>query len=135
MSEKPLNREETLRDSQATLREVAGVLEELWNLQLSEPEGNARPEVPFPTLSPGADLLQLLENSHMELKALQATLGALHHVLPTVVAREEGRNSASQELRAANEEKAARATELLTEVQARLDRLAHDIEQQGLGQE
>lgn len=135
MSGSPLNREELLRDSQATLREVAGVLDELWNLQPFGSSGSMRPAFPVPLSSPGADIEQVLANTQREVQALQESIGALKKVLPTPIAEGGRRESVDQGPGTARERTAAGASELLAEVQARLDRLANDIRRRGLGQE
>ncbi len=132
MSGSPLNREELLRDSQATLREVAGVLDELWDLQLFGSSGSMRPDFPVPLSSPGTDIEQVLANTQREVQALQESIGALKKVLPTTIAQGGRRESVDQgpgtaRERTARERTASEASELLAEVQARLDQLAHDI--------
>ena len=121
----PLNREELLRDSRATLREVAGVLQELWDLQRSEANESLRPDFPSVFPSPDADIEQVLANTQREVRALQESIQALRGMLPTT---EDGpRKTGDLQPATAREESTVRASELLTEVQARLDRLAHSI--------
>jgi len=127
LSGSPLNREELLRDSQATLREVAGVLDELWDLQLFGSSGSMRPDFPVPLSSPGADIEQVLANTQRDVQALQESIGALKKVLPTTIAQGGRRESVDQGPGTAREKTATGASELLAEVQARLDQLAHDI--------
>jgi hypothetical protein len=127
----PLNREELLRDSQATLREVAGVLQELWDLQRFEANESLRPDFPSAFPGPGADLERMLENTQREVRALQESVQALRGALPTTQneARKRGdpQSATTPQPGTARQEDASRALELLAEVQSRLDRLAHSI--------
>lgn len=112
MSASPLNREELLQDSQATLRKVARVLDDLWDLQPFDAGGSECHGSGGFCSNPNADIARVLKDTHREVQALQEGIGALHELLPP-----------------------ARASEILTEVQTRLDRLAHDIGHQGMGME
>lgn len=135
MSAPPLNREELLRDSQATLRKVAGVLDELWDLQPFETNGSGCHDAARSFSGPGADVARILANTHREVQALQEGIGALHDLLPVAITQGESRKPSGSGLGTVRWRRSIRASEILTEVQSGLDRIAHDIGPQGLGME
>jgi hypothetical protein len=130
-----LNREELLRDSQATLREIAGILCDLWALQ-----GVGAYE--DPTAGRGRrpsgqedDLFPLLTTTHREVQALREGIGVLQDLLPYAIVEAGCRPPVG--LRSENPivEWPTRASEILNEIQGRLDRLAHEFEYQGVSPE
>ena len=133
MTAPPLDREELLRDSQATLREVAGILSELWDLR----------EWGLPTVAdrclssadgPREALVHsVLEETNREVHSLREGIGALQELFPEALQRD-GFPGATG-VGAAAESKAQRASEIIREVQTRLDRLADTFDSQGLGME
>ena len=86
-----------------------------------------------PCSGPEADIARVLTNTHREVQALQEGIGALQELLPVAITQGEPGKSAVLELETARGRRATRASEILTEVQTRLDRLADDIGHQGHG--
>jgi len=128
-----LNREELLQDSLSTLRKVAGVLDDLWDLHPFEANGSECHGMGGLCSNRGADIARVLKDTHREVQALQEGIGALHELLPPSKTQGGPGRSPDPGLETTKGRRAARASEVLTEVQTRLDRLAQDIGQQGMG--
>lgn len=110
-------------DSQATLREVAGILRDLWDLPAA---GDPWVQPRFESLpSPREEeTMRLLAATHREVEGLREGIGAVKALLPYA----SGMGTDNRRWRAEHQ-----ASGILEEAEARLDSLARQMERQGIG--
>jgi hypothetical protein len=127
------NREGLLRDSEATLREVASLLGELWESP-REVQWGAFASEPDPEGQDPHDVInRILSNTHREVQTLKEGIGALRELLPDAVSETGRRRFGDAGFNPEKGAKARRASEILMEVQARLDLLSENTESRGPG--
>ncbi len=130
-----LNREELLRDSQATMREIQEVLCDLWEIQEMEGSGvSAGDGQPHPC-GQEEDLFRVLTTTHREVQALRAGIGTLQDLLPSAFAEAGHGPPGTVRSESPNLERSTRISEILMDAQKRLDRLALEFENQGVSPE
>ncbi len=81
MSELLLNHKGLVQDTQATLREVAGILHELWDIQTEGTHGFGRPDF-LGSSGSGKDQKNAMADTHQEVLALREGIVALRDLLP-----------------------------------------------------
>jgi hypothetical protein len=79
------------------------------------------------------DLRLVLADTHREVEALRDGIGALRDLLPFALSDKDRSAPEARNPRASRGRRMNRASEILQDVQARLDRLAGAIEHQGIG--
>jgi len=130
LSQVLLNREDLVQDTQATLREVAGILHELWDLQ--------GPNDPVQGISDGflgasavePDLETVVESAHREILSIQEEVGILQRLIPLALYGADHPRDLSLGMEGIRDRKATRALEILTEILERLNKLAGELEHQ-----
>ena len=130
-----LNREELLRDSQATIREIQEVLSDLWDIQKREGSGVSAGNWEAPPSGQDEDLFRVLTNTHREVQALQAGIGTLQDLLPSAFAGPGHGPPGTAGSEIPNRERSTRISEILVDAQKRLDRLTLEFENQGVSPE
>ncbi len=130
-----LNREELLRDSQATMREIQEVLSGLWEIQEMEGSGVSEGDRQAHPCSQEGDLLRVLTSTHREVQALRAGIGTLQDLLPSAFADAGHGPPGTVRSEIPNWERSTRISEILVDAQKRLDRLALEFENQGVSPE
>jgi hypothetical protein len=130
-----LNREELLRDSQATMREIQEVLCDLWEIQEMEGSGVSDGDRQAHPCSQEEDLLRVLTSTHREVQALRAGIGTLQDLLPSAFADAGHGPPGTVRSEIPNRERSTRISEILVDAQTRLDRLALEFENQGVSPE
>ena len=130
-----LNREELLRDSQATIREIEEVLSDLWDIQKMEGSGVSAWNWEAPPCGQEGDLFRVLTTTHREVQALRAGIGTLQDLLPSAFADAGHGPPGTVRSEIPNRERSTRISEILVDAQKRLDRLALEFENQGVSPE
>ena len=78
MSEKNSCHKELLVDSLATLRRVAGFLDESFGPQVSEPKETGPTNLGFPIFAGSRDMAEFVRDTHREVQELQEDIGAVN---------------------------------------------------------
>jgi hypothetical protein len=121
-----MNREDLVQDTQATLREVAGILHELWDLQGPDEVENVAGDGLLGPKGIEPDLETVVANAHRETLAIREELGILKSLLPHALVGPE--QPGVRGLEATRERKLTRASEVLAGALNRLNRLASELD-------
>lgn len=123
-----LEHEGLVQDTQATLREVAGILYDLWDLQDFDEAGEFGSHGFLSDEASTGTRTALMADAAKELGAIRDGVTALRDLVPCAVVEAEERRGVGSPAGGPTRQSLGRAMDLLADLQERVDRLTLDME-------